>query len=202
MFKIDLRFRDLADTEFAANAEMIVSSLSRQRNLVVPTKSVLSAALRDFTKALALPKKTPTSEARIAATRSILEMLLEKLATNLKLGAVGTEAQPPTGRFGTERNGACNRVPVDAPTNVRLKPTGTSGEVQVLSASVRRARAYQVQFARHEDTSQWFDGGTFASTRGMIVQNLTRAKDYWFRIRAIGPGGPGNWSDAVTILVS
>ena len=44
--------------------------------------------------------------------------------------------------------------------------------------------------------------GTFASTRGIGMTGLTRGKDYWARIRAVGPNGAGAWSDPATILVA
>jgi len=45
------------------------------------------------------------------------------------------------------------------------------------------------------------DGGTFASTRGIGMTRLTRGKDYWARIRAVGPNGAGACSDPATILL-
>ena len=46
------------------------------------------------------------------------------------------------------------------------------------------------------------DGGTFASTRGIGTTGPTRGKDYWARIRAVGPNGAGAWSDPTTILLA
>jgi len=46
------------------------------------------------------------------------------------------------------------------------------------------------------------DGGTFASTRGIGMTGLTRGKDYWARIRAVGPNGADAWSDPATILLA
>ena len=34
------------------------------------------------------------------------------------------------------------------------------------------------------------------------ISGLTRGKDYWARVRAIGTNGPGPWSDPATILVN
>jgi len=45
-------------------------------------------------------------------------------------------------------------------------------------------------------------GGTFASTRGIGTTGPTRGKDYWARIRAVGPNGAGAWSDPTTILLA
>jgi hypothetical protein len=52
------------------------------------------------------------------------------------------------------------------------------------------------------NTGPWVDGGTFASTRGVGLTGLTRGKDYWARVRAVGTSGPGPWSDPATTLVA
>jgi hypothetical protein len=57
-------------------------------------------------------------------------------------------------------------------------------------------------FRCQQNCQQMADGGTFASTRGIGITGLTRGKDYWARIRAVGPNGPGAWSDPATILVA
>ena len=36
----------------------------------------------------------------------------------------------------------------------------------------------------------------------LIVNGETRGKDYWSRIRAVGPNGPRAWSAPATILVA
>ena len=68
--------------------------------------------------------------------------------------------------------------------------------------AVPRAQAYELQHTLDPNAGLWTDGGTFASTRGIGMTGLTRGKDYWARIRAVGPDGPGAWSDPVTTLVA
>jgi hypothetical protein len=59
-----------------------------------------------------------------------------------------------------------------------------------------------VQHTLDANAGPWNDGGTFGSTRGITIGGLTRTKDYWMRVRAVGPDGPGAWSDPATILVA
>jgi hypothetical protein len=92
--------------------------------------------------------------------------------------------------------------PVAAPANVRLKQTGVSGVLQVMCDAVPRAQASELRYTLDPNGGPWTDGGTFASTRGVGITGLTRGKDYWARIRAVGPNGPGAWSDPATILVA
>ena len=68
--------------------------------------------------------------------------------------------------------------------------------------AVNRAQAYELEYTLDPNAGPWTDGGTFASTRGIGITGLTRGKDYWARIRAVGPNGAGAWSDPATILVA
>jgi hypothetical protein len=85
---------------------------------------------------------------------------------------------------------------------VRLKGTGKMGSAQLLCDAVKRAKTYQVQYALDPNSGPWIDAGVFGSTRRIILSGLTRGKDYWFRVRAIGPRGPGGWSDRATTMVT
>jgi hypothetical protein len=35
----------------------------------------------------------------------------------------------------------------------------------------------------------------FGNIHGMKIAGLRRGKEYWVRVRAVGPDGPGGWSD-------
>ena len=41
------------------------------------------------------------------------------------------------------------------------------------------------------------------STTGshILLEGLTPAQTYWFRVRAMGSGGPGLWADPVSLIV-
>ena len=66
----------------------------------------------------------------------------------------------------------------------------------------RSVRVYEVEWTMEPDiTGQWNDGGTFSSSRAMILTGLPRAKDIWVRVRVVSTHGPSGWSDPATILV-
>jgi len=84
---------------------------------------------------------------------------------------------------------------VAAPGNVRLKQTGVSGVVQVI---LRRGETVPVPTRcniRRNPTNGPVDGRRqlCQPPRGIGMTGLTRGKDYWARIRAIGTTGPGAW---------
>lgn len=164
------------------------------------SKKILKTVLREFRNASASTRNDGTRETLLAFIRSILEFTLQEIASTPEIRSGFAERQRSIGSVAGRNNGS--RDPVGVPENVRLRSTGKTGEVQVLCGAVPRARAYQVQFADDPTSAAWCDGGTFVSTRSMVTKNLIRAKDYWIRVRAIGPGGPGQWSDPAAILVS
>ena len=94
------------------------------------------------------------------------------------------------------------RAPPDAPTNLRLRTTGQSGELQVLLDALDRAVMYEVGWTLDPVAGPWTDAGTYSSTRGIKLTGLTRGKDYFVHVRAIASGqNVGAWSDLASAMV-
>jgi hypothetical protein len=203
MNKLNSGFSKLADDEFDNKAQAIYSALLSNTNFPTPTPTSgdLKALIVAYQNALAMPPGQPR-DAQVAATRTELSTALDKLARNLELTPNVTEAMLATSGFDLSKVPSFSGEPVAAPGNVRLKQTGVSGVVQVMCDAVPRASAYEMQYTQDPNAGPWIDGGTFASTRGIGITGLTRSKDYWARVRAVGTNGPGPWSDPATILVN
>ena len=180
-----------------------MSALTGNENFpaLSPTLATLSVTLSAFEAALALPKGSDR-EAQVASTRPPLTAQLEQMARILELTPGITDAMLATTGFAIRQQGIRSDAPVDAPRNVRLKATGAMGSIQLLCDAVRRAKSYEVQYTQDANAGPWTAAGTFGSTRRIILSGLTRGRDYWLRIRAIGPHGPGAWSDRATIMVT
>ena len=203
MNRLKSGFSRVRDDDLARQAKAIISALTGNENFpaLPPTLAILSAILSAFEAALALPKGT-ARDAEVASSRSTLTTQLEQLARILELTPGVTDAMLATTGFEIRQQGIRTDAPVDAPRNVRLKATGAMGSIQLLCDAVRRAKSYEVQYTQDANAGPWIDAGTFGSTRRIILSGLTRGKDYWLRIRAIGPHGPGAWSDRATIMVT
>ncbi|MEA3187050.1 MAG: hypothetical protein QOD99_880 [Chthoniobacter sp.] len=203
MNKLNSGFTKLADDEFDNKAQSIVAALTGNANFPSPTPTLASitSQLTACQSALAM-KPGQARDAQVIATRTLLADSLDKLARGLELVPNVTEAMLATSGFDLRKVPTSTGETVAAPGNVRLKQTGVSGVIQVLSDAVPRASAYEMQYTKNPNTGPWLDGGTFASTRGIGVSGLTRGKDYWVRLRAVGTNGPGPWSDPATILVN
>src|SRR5438105_7784459 len=203
MNKLNTGFSKLSDNDFDNKAQSIVAALSGNANFptTTPPLATITGAITAYQDALAmLPGQA--RDVAVAATRAPLSTLLEKLARSLELVPNVTDTMLATSGFDMRKVPALTTEPVTAPGNMRLKQTGVSGVVQVMCDAVNRAQAYELQYALDPNAGPWTDGGTFASTRGIGITGLTRGKDYWARIRAVGPNGPGAWSDPATILVA
>jgi hypothetical protein len=203
MNKLNRGFSQLRDDELGVKAQAVIAALTGNAAFPSPAPKLetVQSALTAYEAALAMPDGVART-AQVAATRGPLENLLRQLASNLELTADVTDAQLATTGFDLPRDKSRTSEPVMAPGNVRLKSTGTSGEVQVLCDSVNRAKSYHVQYTLDPNTGQWTDGGIFGNTRGMKLAGLQRGKDYWARVRAVGPDGPGGWSDPATIMAT
>ena len=202
MNRLNSGFSKLQDEQFDNEAQAIVAALTGNANFPSPTPTLpaITTELNAYQAALAMPPGQPR-EVQVATTRTQLSTSLDKLARNLELTAGVTDAMLATSGYQLRKQPSASG-PVGAPQNVRLKQTGVSGVVQVLCDAEKYASAYELQYTQDPNNGPWIDGGTFASTRGIGISGLTRGKDYWARVRAIGTNGPGPWSDPATILVN
>jgi hypothetical protein len=203
MNKLNSGFSRMRDTDLDNKADSIIKALTGNPNFPTtnPTLATVQAALTAFQQALALPPGN-ARDAQVIATRATLTDHLEKLARNLELTPNVTDAMLATTGFDMRQTPTRTGAPVDAPANLRAKATGTMGSVQLLCDPSQRAKSYEAQYALDPNNGPWIDAGTFGNTRNIIINGLTRGKDHYFRVRAIGPDGAGAWSDPATIMVT
>ena len=197
-------FTRLSPEELSSKAGLIIGQLTNNPNFPTtdPTLATVQTARDDLNRAVAMPNGQ-ARDAAIAAARSRLEQLLRDLAGNLERVPNVTEEMLATTGYDLRQNASYSSEPPPVPGNLRLKSTGTSGEVQFLFDASPRARSYQVQTASDPNSSTWADYDPFTSSRNVVVRGLPRAKDIWGRVRALGPRNTkSGWSDPATILVS
>jgi hypothetical protein len=203
MNKLNSGFTRTRDGDLDNKADAIIKALTDNPNFptTTPTLAMVQASLTAFEQALALPPGN-ARDAQVIATRATLTADLEKLARNLELTPGVTDAMLATTGFDMRQAPTRTGAPVDAPGNLRAKATGTMGSVQLLCDSSQRAKSYEAQYTLDPNSGPWTDAGTFGNTRSIVINGLTRGKDHYFRVRAIGPDGPGAWSDPATIMVT
>jgi hypothetical protein len=203
MNRLNSGFSRVRNFDLAKRTRAIVAALTGNVNFptTTPTLTAVRSSLSALQSALTLPRDN-ARDTEVAAARSTLTLQLHQLARNLEMTLDVTDAMLATTGFEIRKRGTRSDAPVNAPGNVCLKATSVRGKVQLRCAPVYRAKSYEVQYARDPNTGRWTDAGTFGSTRRITISGLTRGKDYWARIRAIGPKGPGAWSHLATIMAT
>lgn len=197
-------FSQLSDDAFFTKVGAIITALTNNPNFPTtdPKLVDLQAAVGLLNQAMTMAPGQARDEA-VAAQRRAVEQMLEDLADNLEKTALNDPVKLATTGFDLKKTPSQTGEAPPIPQNVRLRLTGTSGEAQVFCDASERAKGYQVQTAPDPNAGPWTDYDTFSSTRSMILRGLTRAKDIWVRVRAIGPNNTkSGWSDPATILVS
>jgi hypothetical protein len=201
--KLNSGFSRVGHQDLAGKTHDIIAALTGNTHFPTPAPPlpVLHTSLAAFESALALSKGN-TRDPEVQAARAVLTRQLHQLARNLEMMEGVTDSMLATTGFNIRKRGARTDAPVDAPGNVRLRSTGVMGKVQLLCAPVYRAKSYEVHYGKDPGKDRWANAGTFPSTRGITISGLNRGKDYWARIRAIGPKGPGPWSHLATIMAT
>ena len=108
-----------------------------------------------------------------------------------KLLASGFEAASTTKTSG----------PLEAPTIKDIINSGT-GKLTLRVIAVDNARMYEVRYAligSGGTPGPYQVGGTFSSTRNILIADLTPGSTYQFQVRALGGStGQSDWSDPVS----
>jgi hypothetical protein len=197
-------FSEYSNDALVTKVGLIIGQLTGNAYFAVtdPTMAQLATARDGLTGAMAQPD-TPARRTAVASHRDIVGQMLEDLADNLEKTAANDVAKLATTGFDLKKDRVVSTEAPAVPLNLRLKTTGTSGEVQVLFDPSDRARSYQVQYTFDPNVGPWTDYDTFSSSRGIVVKGQPRAKDIWVRVRALGPNNTrSGWSDPATMLVN
>ena len=197
-------FAQLGDSAFITKMQFIIAQLTGNPHFATtnPTLAAVDAQLDVVIQAMTLPNPE-ASTAAVTAARSKLEQMLDDLADNLESTASQDPVKLATTGYDLRKESSQTGEGPAMPQSLRLKPTGTSGEVQALFAASDRARAYELQTATDPKAGPWTTYDTFSSVRNIVIKGLPRATDIWVRVRALGPNNTkSGWSDPATTQVA
>ena len=187
--------------ELGPRVRVIITSLTNSPDFPdpQPKASDVEAKLEVFERALAMPPGQAREQA-LSASQGSLRETLNKLADNLEDTPGATDVTLATTGFELRKDAVRTDEPPPIPANVRLKHSPVSGVVQVLFEPSARGKAYQVEWTLTPE-GPWQDGGVFSSSRGVGIGGLTRGKDIWVRVRALGPSNIwSGWGEPATIV--
>ncbi len=113
-----------------------------------------------------------------------------------KLNSSGFEVRQPPNRH------AYDGIP-PAPEHVQVQHAARTGSVEITTAAVAGARAYEFQVNPGDPIQEtnWQHAETSAQHRHLILESLTPGQTYWFRVRAIGKEEKGLWSGPLSLMM-
>jgi hypothetical protein len=210
--KLIISFQRLSEADFQAKAGHIVASLTGNSHYPepwpaqVPSLSRLNDALNAYREAYhaSLTHDTVKIKQRNDARQTLID-LLGQLAPYLEMIAQGdTNILASTGydlRRDIQRGQ--NSGILHAPTGLRVVHGQHSGTLEIRVDRLTGAGSYEVQTAQTDPTveANWKHALTSTTSTHILLESLTPAQTYWVRVRGIGSGGNGVWTEAVSVIV-
>lgn len=169
-----------------------------------PDAQTFQAAYDGFDGALGdadQAQKTAREKILIKDTaRAALELALTQRAHYLE-SVPGVTADKVLGvGFGVRGAGAPTAAP-DKVTNLSLTTGDNNGEVDAHWDRTDHVRSYEVQTSPDPFTdASWQTANTVTKSK-TVLTGLKSGTKIWVRVRAIGAGGRGAWSDPVALTV-
>jgi hypothetical protein len=210
--KLVISFDTLNEADFQAKVGHILSSLTDNPHFPepwpepVPSLAQLNEAYRVYLDAYhaSLTRDSLKIRQRDAA-RDALTDLLKHLANYLELVAHHDTDKLATTGYDLRKDAVrgIHGGALPSPDKFWAELGPMSGTVILHVARMAGAKLYEVQTGQGDPSFEenWKPATTSTTGSHMLVEGLTPAQTYWFRVRAIGSGGPGLWTDPVSLIV-
>ena len=210
--KLVIAFDPLSEAEFQAKVGHILASLSNNPYFPepwpepVPSLAQLNAAYMVYLDAYhaSLTRDSLKIRHREAA-RDALTDKLKHLASYLELVAHHDTDKLSTTGFDLRRDivRGIHGGTLPATDKFWAEHGPKSGTVMLHVARVAGAKLYEVQIAQGDPSVEenWKPATISATGSHILLEDLTPAQTYWFRVRAMGSGGSGLWTDPISLIV-
>ncbi len=211
--KLVIAFDTLSEADFQAKVGHILSSLTNNSNFPepwpepVPSLAQLNEAYRVYLDAYhaSLTRDTLKIKQRDAARQTLTDML-KHLASYLEVIAHLDTDKLFTSGFDLRKDivrGIYGGT-LPAPSDFKIAHGPKSGTLMLHVARLAGAKSYEVQSAQGDPAieANWQHSTHSATGTHILLEGLSPAQTYWFRIRGIGSGGEGVWTDPVSVIVT
>ena len=203
LLRITNGFDKLSDANLETRAGAILSAMTGNVSFPTPSPALatVQTAATDF--AIALAKAKTGSEYDKAfknSKREELITLLHSLGNYVLFTANGDELMAKSSGY------SIARTPSPAPgvtpaTNQKLEDGANAGELKFSFDKVPGARSYMYQYTPDPVTESSVWQSMPGTVRKTVFTGLQSGTRYWCRVIAIGTGGQGVYSDAVSRIV-
>lgn len=196
---VSLGYKQKTDGDLIPFAEGVHDGTGGHATLFVTpivTMAALLAAIADFSTKYNASRKgsVAQTEAKDAA-RAVLTGLLSQLAAYVEGIAQGNADTIRAAGFEPTGHGHHAQTPLNKPI-IQGVFNYVSGSAQVRVQTQPNVHSVNVQY--RTGNGAWLDGGSFPSSRLLIVGNLTPGTQYEFRVEFVGGStNRSEWSDGV-----
>ena len=161
------------------------------------TLLVLLAALTDFTTKFNASIKGSVAQTQAKdAARVVLIGLLSQLAAYVEGVAQGDAEIIRKAGFAVASHEHAPQVPLNKPV---IDGTESPESTKVQLRVKKQPNVHSVRVQYRSANGAWLEGGTFSSTKLIIIPNLVPGTFYEFRVQFIGGStGASEWSDFVS----
>ncbi len=211
--KLIVAFERLSEADFQAKAGFIIASLSNNPNFPEPWPDI-APSLEQIIDAFDVYRNCyhaslTGDSVKIGLrknARDHLTDLLKRLTAYLEFVAQQDPAKLASTGYDQRKETARPSHPttLPAPTDLKITHGTGSGILVIHVARLEGAKSYEVEIA-HGDPSveaNWKHATTSATSSHILLEGLTPGSSVWIRVRGIGSGGKGAWTDPVNVIVT
>ena len=207
--KVKLNLSGKSDANLLTFAQQHQTAVAGNANFTTPLPSAaaFTAALTPFATALG-NFNSAQAAAKLATTnkdtaRAALENMLTQRGNYVELTAAGA-ADPAavieSAAFSTKSAGGATTVP-DMAANLSITAGDNAGELDLQWDPTNGAKTYDIQISPDPiTTTSWVAHPSVSKSKAAIL-GLTSGAKMWARVRGVGAGGTGAWSDVATKIV-
>ena len=207
--KVKLNLSSKSDANLLTFAQQHQTAMTGNANFTTPLPSAanFTAVLTPFQTALA-NFNTAQAAAKLATTvkdsaRQALENVLTQRGNYVELTAAGAAdpaAVVESAAFSTRSAAGATAIP-DMVSNLSITAGDNAGELDLQWDPVSVAKTYDIQISPDPLTSNSWVAQPSVTKSKAVILGLTSGAKMWARVRAIGSGGIGAWSDPGTKIV-
>ncbi len=207
--KVKLNLSGKSDANLSAFAQAHITAMTSNANFTTPLPSAanVTAALTPFQTALANFNTTQAAAKLATTTKDTARLALENVLTQrgnyvelIAAAAADPVAVIESAAFSTRSAGSATTVP-DPVANLTITAGDNSGELDLQWDPTSGAKTYEVQLSPDPVTlTSWIAQPSVSKSKAVIF-GLTSGAKMWARVRAVGAGGIGAWSDVATKIV-